>query len=121
MAVVIAQNVITSFVQGVISSNLIDLASKEVGPLLGVRGDITYIIVELEMMKAFLRSAEEKQETDFMNKNCYHWGSLRWLEADGGQLWPKMAGSNSWWLVGATEMVVCGGNGDMFPIYLEIT
>ncbi|PKU78940.1 Disease resistance protein RPP13 [Dendrobium catenatum] len=69
MAEALAQNVITSFVQGVISSNLTNLnnlASKEAGLLLGVRREITYIIEELEMMKAFLRSAEEKQETDFM-------------------------------------------------------
>ncbi|KAI0519503.1 hypothetical protein KFK09_006952 [Dendrobium nobile] len=69
MAEALAQNVITSFVQGVISSNLSNLnnlALKEAGLLLGVRGEITYIIEELEMMKAFLRSAEEKQETDSM-------------------------------------------------------
>ncbi|PKU67974.1 Putative disease resistance RPP13-like protein 2 [Dendrobium catenatum] len=66
MAENIAQNVITSFLEGLISSNLANLATKEVGLLLGVRGEITYLIVELKMMKAFLRSAEEKQETDFM-------------------------------------------------------
>ncbi|KAI0519484.1 hypothetical protein KFK09_006932 [Dendrobium nobile] len=66
MAEGLALKVIPSFVQGVIGSNLSNLASKEVGLLLGVHGEITYIIVELHMIKAFLRSAEEKQETDSM-------------------------------------------------------
>ncbi|PKU84840.1 Putative disease resistance RPP13-like protein 3 [Dendrobium catenatum] len=66
MAENVAQNVITSFLEGLISSNLTNLATKAVGHLLGVRGKITYLTVELQMMKAFLRSAEEKQETDFM-------------------------------------------------------
>ncbi|KAL0922682.1 hypothetical protein M5K25_006688 [Dendrobium thyrsiflorum] len=66
MAEALALKVIPSFVEGVIGSNLSNLASKEVGLLLGVRGEITYIIEELEMMKAFLRSAEERQDTDSM-------------------------------------------------------
>ncbi|KAH0466049.1 hypothetical protein IEQ34_006152 [Dendrobium chrysotoxum] len=64
MAEALALKVIPSFVQGVIGSNLSNLSSKEVVLLLGVRKEITYIIVELQMIKAFLRSAEEKQETD---------------------------------------------------------
>ncbi|KAH0465080.1 hypothetical protein IEQ34_005183 [Dendrobium chrysotoxum] len=66
MAEALALKVIPSFVERVIGSNLLNLASKEVGLLLGVRGEISYIIEELEMMKAFLKSAEERQVTDSM-------------------------------------------------------
>ncbi|PKU68938.1 hypothetical protein MA16_Dca002206 [Dendrobium catenatum] len=64
MVEALARNVITLFVQGVISSNLTNLnnlASKEAGLLLGVWREITNIIEELE-----IKSAEEKQETDSM-------------------------------------------------------
>ncbi|KAI0519480.1 hypothetical protein KFK09_006928 [Dendrobium nobile] len=66
MAEALALKGIPSFVEGVIGSNLSNLASREVGLLLGVRREISYIIEELEMMKAFLRSAEERQDIDSM-------------------------------------------------------
>lgn len=62
MVEALALKVISSFVKGVIGLNLSNLASKEVGLLLGVRGEITYIIVEFQMIMTFLRSVEEKKE-----------------------------------------------------------